>query len=261
MLRRKKRGTVVDGSKRGVVRREQRNGFPTAHVATFALERYEYRGAPVLRFERSVIPHAPEGSAFRDLPSPSLLAALLTAVAGLRSERSGELVGPGVLVGRRCKRMSRTRASAKLRRATIVGLQLRTKFVPAKNGHPTHVLTTEDRRKAAAVTNAIRRVKRLLRDQLRLNEEIERMMAADRAQRWPRRDRLEPPRGHTRAGARGALDSLRLRGAAVTLRSQAAAAPSRDHLVFISALSPPARKQEVRPVRTRGPAGPRGIQP
>jgi hypothetical protein len=56
MLRRKKRGTVVCGSKRGVVRREQRHGFPTAHVATFALERYEYRGGPVLRFERSVIP-------------------------------------------------------------------------------------------------------------------------------------------------------------------------------------------------------------
>lgn len=90
--------------------------------------------------------------------------------------------------------MSRTRASAKLRRATIVGLQLRTKFVPAKNGHPTHVLTTEDRRKAAAVTNAIRREKRLLRDQLRLNEEIERMMAADRAQRWRRREQARARR-------------------------------------------------------------------
>lgn len=42
-----------------------------------------------------------------------------------------------------------------------------------KNGHPAHVFTDEDRRKAAAVTNEIRREKRLLLEQLRMNREIE----------------------------------------------------------------------------------------
>jgi hypothetical protein len=39
------------------------------------------------------------------------------------------------------------------------------------------------------VTNEIRREKRLLLEQLRLNEEIERMVAADRARRERRRRR------------------------------------------------------------------------
>jgi hypothetical protein len=55
-----------------------------------------------------------------------------------------------------------------------------------KNGHPAHVFTTEDRRKAAAVTNAIRREKRALFEQLRLNEEMEHMLARD-AERRQRR--------------------------------------------------------------------------
>jgi hypothetical protein len=35
-----------------------------------------------------------------------------------------------------------------------------------KNGHPAHLFTIEDRRKAAAVTNEIRRQKRALFEQL-----------------------------------------------------------------------------------------------
>jgi len=58
-----------------------------------------------------------------------------------------------------------------------------------KNGHPAHVFTDEDRRKAAAVTNEIRREKRLLLEQMRLNEEIERMWAADVARRQRRREK------------------------------------------------------------------------
>jgi hypothetical protein len=58
-----------------------------------------------------------------------------------------------------------------------------------KNGHPAHELTTEDRRKAAAVTNEIRREKRALLEQLRLNREIEEMLARDEARRQKRRVR------------------------------------------------------------------------
>lgn len=43
--------------------------------------------------------------------------------------------------------------------------------------------TTEDRRKAAAVTNEIRREKRALFEQVRLNREIEEMIARDEARR------------------------------------------------------------------------------
>jgi hypothetical protein len=52
-----------------------------------------------------------------------------------------------------------------------------------KNGHPAHVFTDEDRRKAADVTNEIRREKRALFEQLRLNEELEQMFARDAARR------------------------------------------------------------------------------
>jgi hypothetical protein len=52
-----------------------------------------------------------------------------------------------------------------------------------KNGHPAHVFTLEDRRKAAAVTNEIRREKRALLDHLRLNEELEQMFARDATRR------------------------------------------------------------------------------
>jgi hypothetical protein len=52
-----------------------------------------------------------------------------------------------------------------------------------KNGHPAHLFTLEDRRKAAAVTNEIRRQKRALFEQLRLNREMEQMLAKDEARR------------------------------------------------------------------------------
>jgi hypothetical protein len=55
-----------------------------------------------------------------------------------------------------------------------------------KNGHPAHVFTADDRRKAAAVTNAIRREKRALFEQLRLNQELEEMLAGDAARRQRR---------------------------------------------------------------------------
>lgn len=50
-----------------------------------------------------------------------------------------------------------------------------------------------------AVANAIRREKRLLHDQLRLNEEIERMMAADRARRERPREQARARREANRA--------------------------------------------------------------
>ncbi len=52
-----------------------------------------------------------------------------------------------------------------------------------KNGHPAHVFTLKDRRKAAAVTNEIRREKRALFEQLRLNQEMDQMFAKDAARR------------------------------------------------------------------------------
>ena len=55
-----------------------------------------------------------------------------------------------------------------------------------KNGHPAHVFTDEDRRKAAAHTNEIRREKRALFEQLRVNEEMARMLARDTARRQRR---------------------------------------------------------------------------
>lgn len=116
MLRRKKRGAVVCGSKRSVVRREQKHRLPAVHVATFALERYEFRYGPVLSFERSVIPAMHQEALLFETFHRPLLAALLTAVAGLRSERSGELVDL-ILVGLRCKhndpRFQRTQWSVK----------------------------------------------------------------------------------------------------------------------------------------------------
>ena len=63
-----------------------------------------------------------------------------------------------------------------------------------KNGHPAHVFTNEDRRKAAAVTNEIRREKRALLEQLRLNREIERKLAADEARRQRRREKRQAAR-------------------------------------------------------------------
>jgi hypothetical protein len=58
-----------------------------------------------------------------------------------------------------------------------------------KNGHPAHVFTADHRRKAAAVTNAIRREKRALFEELRLNEEMEQMFARDAASRKRRAEK------------------------------------------------------------------------
>jgi hypothetical protein len=58
-----------------------------------------------------------------------------------------------------------------------------------KNGVPAHVLTLEDRRKAAAVTNEIRRAKRELLDQLELNREIEAGLAKREERRRRKRER------------------------------------------------------------------------
>jgi hypothetical protein len=55
-----------------------------------------------------------------------------------------------------------------------------------KNGHPAHVFIADDRRKAADVTNQIRREKRALFEQFRLNQELEEMLARDAARRQRR---------------------------------------------------------------------------
>ena len=55
-----------------------------------------------------------------------------------------------------------------------------------KNGHPSHQFTDEDWRKAAAVTNEIRREKRALFERLRINQEMEEMLARDTARRQRR---------------------------------------------------------------------------
>jgi hypothetical protein len=58
-----------------------------------------------------------------------------------------------------------------------------------KNGHPAHQFTDEDRRKAAAVTNEIRGEKRALFEQLRVNQEMEQMLARDAARRQRRAEK------------------------------------------------------------------------
>jgi hypothetical protein len=58
-----------------------------------------------------------------------------------------------------------------------------------KNGVPAHVLTTEDRRKAAARTNEIRRMKRELAEDEELTREINRMLARKDARRTRSRER------------------------------------------------------------------------
>ena len=52
-----------------------------------------------------------------------------------------------------------------------------------KSGHSAHEFTLEDRRKAAAVTNEIRRAKREWLEQVRFNRELEQMFARDEARR------------------------------------------------------------------------------
>jgi hypothetical protein len=56
-----------------------------------------------------------------------------------------------------------------------------------KNGHPAHVFTDEDRRKAAAVTNQIRREMRELVELELLNRELDRRVARIEAKRQRKR--------------------------------------------------------------------------
>jgi CRISPR/Cas system-associated endonuclease Cas1 len=67
-----------------------------------------------------------------------------------------------------------------------------------KNGHPAHVFTDEERRKAAAVTNEIRRQKRDLAAQLWINQEMERMLAAREARRRRKREKQRARRAARR---------------------------------------------------------------
>lgn len=67
-----------------------------------------------------------------------------------------------------------------------------------KNGHPAHELTIKDRRKAAAVTNEIRREQRALLEQLRFNRWLEETIARDEARRRRRRERARRERAAKR---------------------------------------------------------------
>lgn len=62
------------------------------------------------------------------------------------------------------------------------------------------VFTLEDRRKAAAVTNEIRREKRALFEQLRLNREMEHMLAKDAARRKRRAEKQRRRREELKIG-------------------------------------------------------------
>jgi len=74
-----------------------------------------------------------------------------------------------------------------------------------KNGHPAHVFTDEDRRKAAAITNEIRREKRELVAQLALKREIE-----DRLARREARRRRKREQARVRRAARQEADRVRV---------------------------------------------------
>lgn len=71
-----------------------------------------------------------------------------------------------------------------------------------KNGHPAHVFTDDDRRKAAAVTNEIRRAKRELFEQLRINREMEEMFARHEARKRRNREKQRARREAEAARAR-----------------------------------------------------------
>jgi len=68
-----------------------------------------------------------------------------------------------------------------------------------ENGHPANVLTLQDRRKADAVTNEIRRQKHALFAQLRLNREMEQMFAKDEARRQRRAEKQRRRRAEKQA--------------------------------------------------------------
>jgi hypothetical protein len=71
-----------------------------------------------------------------------------------------------------------------------------------KNGHPAHVFTTEDRRKAAAVTNEIRREKRALFEQERINRELAEMFARHEERKRRKREKQRARRAELEARAR-----------------------------------------------------------
>jgi hypothetical protein len=68
-----------------------------------------------------------------------------------------------------------------------------------KNGHPAHVFTDEDRRKAAAVTNQIRREMRELVEQELLNRELDQRVARIDARRARKREQARRRREAQRA--------------------------------------------------------------
>jgi hypothetical protein len=76
-----------------------------------------------------------------------------------------------------------------------------------KNGHPAHILTTEDRRKAAGSTNAARRLKREIAEDEKLSRQADLMLARDEERRARKREqerrrretkRLEEPTSTSR---------------------------------------------------------------
>jgi hypothetical protein len=68
-----------------------------------------------------------------------------------------------------------------------------------RNAQPAHVFTLEDRQKAAAVTNEIRRQKRALFEQLRLNQEMEQMLAKAEERRQRRAEKQRRRREQAKA--------------------------------------------------------------
>jgi hypothetical protein len=71
-----------------------------------------------------------------------------------------------------------------------------------KNGHPAHAFTDEDRRKGAAVTNEIRRAKRELFEQERINRELEEYFARLEARRRRKREKQRARRAAEAARVR-----------------------------------------------------------
>jgi len=60
-----------------------------------------------------------------------------------------------------------------------------------KNGHPAHVLTTEDRRKGAEVANRNRRIVREAYEDEKFERQVAALFARDEARRRKRRARYE----------------------------------------------------------------------
>jgi hypothetical protein len=58
-----------------------------------------------------------------------------------------------------------------------------------KNGHPAYVFTTEDRRKAAAKTNAIRRARRVAAEEELFRRGVAQLIARDEARRLRKREK------------------------------------------------------------------------